>query len=574
MNKIVLHVFLYLFSLTSLLLCLGGCIPFNTNGGKALSSASENSIDSSCAYFYFMWGTHAEYDQRIEEALEAYEKAAICDNTADYIIEKVPILLIRLDKKLEASTWLKNYLAEHPGKNSQRFLLARLYIQDDKIKEATQLYEEALFIDADNRNIQLRLALLYGQQKKYKKAETILQKLLNGDPNLYYAALYLARLSAQTENHELAAKNYAQALSINWSEELIYEMVEYFNFQKEYTKSLALYEQILDKSPMDERAGLGRIQSLLYLDKIDEALSKLSDIRKITDSPDKIDLIISQIYINNDEYEVAEPLLFTLSQKKDTPEIHYLLAIVYFELSKFEEAIATLKHIQPDSEEYEYSIYLQVKIFSGLEQYEKARVLLEDCILRDQTIKPVYFNYLASVYKESNNYASAIKTLEDGVALFPEDERLHFEYGLLLETTGNVEEALSAMKKVIELQPNHAEALNFIGYTWANSNQNLDQALQYIQQAVLMRPESGYIRDSLGWVYFRLGDFEQARIELENAISLEPSDPHIYDHLGDTYRAMTNREKALEKYKKALEMFKEEEKKKLIQDKIDALSES
>ncbi len=574
MNGTVFHIFLLYVSLASTFLLIGGCAGLNTYGSQTLATPHENKIDSSCSYFYFLWATHAEYDQRFEEALEAYEKAAICDPSAQYITEKIPLLLIKLGKIDEASIWLEKYILAHPHKNSQRFLLARLYIHKGNIQEATRLYKAAIKIEPNNRNIQLRLGLLYGQQKQYDKAKSIFQELLNNNSNLYYSALYLARLSIQTQEFELAAQKYNQALSINWSQELIYEMVELYNLQKNYKKTLALYDEILTKDPHDERASLGRTQSLLYLDRHEEALVMLINIRNKSDEPQKIDLIISQIHINNDNFKKAEPLLLALTENQDTPELHYLLAIVYFELNKLEEALATLKLIPPDAEEYEYSVYLQVKIFSNLRQYEKARLLLEECILREQTRKPIYYNYLASIYQDINNYSSALQTLADGVAIFPQDERLYYKYGLLLETTGQLEEAITAMKKVIELQPNHPEALNFIGYTWANNNQNLERALEYIQQAVHIRPESGYIRDSLGWVYFRLGNFEQAKIELENALALEPSDPHIYEHLGDTYRAMTRREKALEIYKKALEMFTEDDKKKLVQDKIDDLSES
>ncbi len=574
MNKKVFQFFLIVFSLFSLFPFLGGCASFNTDASQAQSSEQEEKIDSSCAYFYFLWGTHAEYDQRFEEALEAYEKAAICDPSAEYVTEKIPILLIRLGKMQESAAWLQTYISDHPKKNVQRFLLARLQIQEGNIQQALELYEEALTFDPENRNIHLRLGILYSQQKQYDKAKIIFQDLLDKDPDLYFATLYLARLSIQTKEFEYAAQQYKQALSINWSQELIYEMVEFYNLQKKYTKSLALYDEILTSDPDDERAALGRIQALLYLDRDDEAIRMLTDIRQVSDEPLKIDLIISQIFINREHYTKAEPILLSLVQKQSNPETHYLLAIVYIELNKLDEALETLKQIPPDAEEYEYSVYLQVKIFNDTQQFEKARSLLEACIVREHTRKPIYYTYLASLYKDNDNNISALKTLADGVEEFPQDESLHFEYGLLLETTGNSDQAISIMKKVLELHPNHPEALNFIGYTWANQNQNLKQALEYIQQAVLQKPDSGYIRDSLGWVYFRLGKFEQAKIELENAVALEPADPHIYDHLGDTYRAMTNREKALEKYRKAFEMFTEDNKKKMIQDKIDALSES
>ena len=94
------------------------------------------------------------------------------------------------------------------------------------------------------------------------------------------------------------------------------------------------------------------------------------------------------------------------------------------------------------------------------------------------------------------------------------------------------------MEKVLELQPDHAEALNYIGYTWADKNMHLEKALEYIFKANELKPDNGFIIDSLGWAYYRLGDFQQAVRELERSVELMPDDPHIFDHLGDVYRSL------------------------------------
>ena len=161
--------------------------------------------------------------------------------------------------------------------------------------------------------------------------------------------------------------------------------------------------------------------------------------------------------------------------------------------------------------------------------------------------------------------------MEAAVKIYPDNLQLFFEYGLLLEKTGMHNEAISKMKRVLELQPNHAEALNFIGYTWADMNIHLDQALQYISKAAKLKPDNGFIIDSLGWVYYRLGRLERAVAELERSLELEPDDPHIYEHLGDVYLAQKRYSEALKAYKKAYKMFLDEKKKARIKNKIDDL---
>ena len=127
------------------------------------------------------------------------------------------------------------------------------------------------------------------------------------------------------------------------------------------------------------------------------------------------------------------------------------------------------------------------------------------------------------------------------------------------------------MQAVLDIDPDNAAALNYVGYTWADNNVHLDEALAYIKKAVELMPEDGYIRDSLGWVYFKMGRIEQAVFELERALQLVDSDPVIMDHLGDVYLQMGKEQSALDSYEKAIELYKKEDKKKAVQEKIDSL---
>ena len=103
--------------------------------------------------------------------------------------------------------------------------------------------------------------------------------------------------------------------------------------------------------------------------------------------------------------------------------------------------------------------------------------------------------------------------------------------------------------------------------------EHLDKALEYIKRAVALKPENGYIRDSLGWVYYRLGHLDLAQQELEQAIILSPDDPAIFDHLGDVYLESGQLQKALQVYRKALGHFTEEQDKARVREKIRIVEE-
>ena len=230
-----------------------------------------------------------------------------------------------------------------------------------------------------------------------------------------------------------------------------------------------------------------------------------------------------------------------------------------------------LRLVTPQSDIFEESVYLQTRIFKKLNEPDKITELLQKHISTPENSSPLFYALLSSLYQEQEKISEALTLLEEAIEIYHDNPQIFFEYGLLLERNGMSQQAVINMEKVLKLQPNHAEALNFIGYTWADSNIHLDRALEYIKRAVELKPENGYITDSLGWVYFRLGKLEKAETELKHAIELEPEDPHILDHLGDVYLSLKKEKKALQIYQKAYEMFKDEKKRAMVKNKIDAL---
>ena len=108
------------------------------------------------------------------------------------------------------------------------------------------------------------------------------------------------------------------------------------------------------------------------------------------------------------------------------------------------------------------------------------------------------------------------------------------------------------MKRVLELDSNHADALNYVGYTYAEQGIKLDQALEMIQKALTLKPNNAYIIDSLGWVYYQKQMYDKALEYLEKAASLAPNDPTIAEHVGDTHLKLKNFKKSIDMYNKAL----------------------
>lgn len=112
---------------------------------------------------------------------------------------------------------------------------------------------------------------------------------------------------------------------------------------------------------------------------------------------------------------------------------------------------------------------------------------------------------------------------------------LHYMRGIALERAGLWERAESDFVAALEIRPEHPFVLNYLGYSWVDRGERLDEALAMIRRAVAQRPEDGFIIDSLGWAFFRLGRFEDAVAQLERAVEYVPDDAIVNDHLGDAY---------------------------------------
>ncbi len=146
---------------------------------------------------------------------------------------------------------------------------------------------------------------------------------------------------------------------------------------------------------------------------------------------------------------------------------------------------------------------------------------------------------LGGVHATAKDFKSAADIYDKAVLAIKNPQRkdwnLFYQRGIAHERTKTWPIAEESFKAALKLYPDQPQVLNYLGYSWVDMNMNLDEALGMIRKAVELRPDDGYIVDSLGWAYYRLGRFDEAAAELEKAISLRPEDATINDHLGDAY---------------------------------------
>jgi len=124
------------------------------------------------------------------------------------------------------------------------------------------------------------------------------------------------------------------------------------------------------------------------------------------------------------------------------------------------------------------------------------------------------------------------------------------------------------MKLAIEINPQNAQALNYLGYTWAERGTQLDEAESLILRALKVEPNEGAYLDSLGWVYFQKGDYQRAVEQLERASEIITDDPVVVEHLADVYDKLGRTEAALVRYRDVVKNSKEQEQQQRVKEKI------
>jgi|TARA_R110002126_G_scaffold13118_1_gene55807 tetratricopeptide (TPR) repeat protein len=219
------------------------------------------------------------------------------------------------------------------------------------------------------------------------------------------------------------------------------------------------------------------------------------------------------------------------------------------------EAIQALRNVTPESQSYTLvqKIIAELMVANGevrpaLSILNKLAAAQKDIGLYVQ-IGGIYAKN--EMYKESlEAYNAALKLAGDASA--PDYWQVFFARGRIHDAMGRWNSAEKDLLQALEYQPQQPFLLNYIGYSWADRGKNLDQALKMIEQAASLQPNDGSIRDSLGWVYYRLGDYAKAAIQLEQAAALLPYDPVVNDHLGDAYWKVGRHAEAEFQWKRAL----------------------
>jgi len=260
------------------------------------------------------------------------------------------------------------------------------------------------------------------------------------------------------------------------------------------------------------------------------------------------------VYLEKGQHDHAIDV-FSNILKRNTNDhrARYLLASTFEEKKSYTQAIDQFNMIPVESELYG-NAQMNIGVILKREGKIDEAIAVMTRAIKNNNKMPGPYVFLSSLYEEKKKLSSAEDILKEGLLLSPQSTDLHYSLGVLYEKTNRFQESIKEMESVLKIDPDNAEALNFIGYTFADRGIKLDEAEKMIKKALDLKPGNGYMIDSLGWVYFRQNRMDLAIKYLKVAADALPVDATIAEHLGDAYAKAGMIREAIEIYTKALKL--------------------
>ena len=273
-----------------------------------------------------------------------------------------------------------------------------------------------------------------------------------------------------------------------------------------------------------------------------------------------------------DELAALIYLRLALVLAPDNMPATFTLAEVYDkQLRQDEEALAVYDGVPDSSPMRLYADALAGLTLESLGRAEDATKHLQ-AVVDAHPLNSEALTALADLQSQRKLYKEAVATYTRAIAIAPKPEKsqwgLYFHRGIANERAKNWPDAERDLRRALELNPDHPEILNYLGYSWVDQNMNLDEAFRMLRRAVDLDSSKGDYVDSLGWSYYHLGRYDEAVKELEKAIDLKPGDPIINDHLGDAYWRVGRKLEAKFQWNHARDLNKEPDELPKILDKI------
>ena len=505
------------------------------------------------ALAHFVEGTSYEENGEMSKALEAYRKVLNVDPGQSELASRVAALLARQDDFPQAIDVLKDAIAKNPNESEPYLQLAFIYAKYlKKTDQAVDYANRAIALNPRNIEAYQRLyeiELAAGEEKKALQSLDRAAKVRTDDPAFWtnlgklYASIVFKPDSEPKADEVARVNEIFKKAAVRAGEDsaILKDVADYYASSQQIKEAIPLYLRVLELQPDDVNAREKLATGFVLTNQRAKAVEMLEQI--IKQHPEKYQ-----------PYDLlAEILDDDARSLQRANQIEQAKAAFAKAAANYEQSLL----INPTRA----GTYLRLAelLLGPVKDAGRAVKILSEARSRFADAPEIIY-YLALAQRETKRAQQAVATFEEALhqAELEDNEivnaRFYFNYGATAEQAGLYEKAADLFRKSIALDPaNAAEAYNYLGYMWAEHNLHLEEADDMIKHALKIEPNNGAYLDSLGWLEFRQGKFEQALADLLRAAkNMAQDDPVVFEHIGDTYLKLTRVPQALEAWQKAM----------------------
>jgi len=510
-----------------------------------------------------------EFEQRGQplDALAAYERALEKDPDSAFLERKLAQALVRQNRLIDGLRHAERAHELDPDDMPTRLFLGQLYRLQRSPADAARV-----LLDDTGQPLGPSAAYLlyeiYMDSSRGEEALGIAEWVADREPESARTKIALAAAYDVMGRSEDSERVLREAIEMDPSDMSVYVALARSRRERgDAQGEMDVYREILDREPGHHAALLSLSDAQLKADDREGAIATLEEIERLY--PDDLRSIVRLAFLNYEDrdYEVAaQRFERVVSQTPEETELVFFLGIAQRKSGQSDLARLTFERIPAESENYADARTQIAALYEREGKFAEALAEIEKANAASPSQELML--YSATLRAKSGDFDGAVERLQRMLAANPEDDELLYNLGVVYGEADRIDESIGFMQQAIEINPENANALNYIGYTWAEQGIHLDEAESLIARALHLRPEDGYIADSMGWVYYMRARplvedgqsveakqyLEQALEQLERAADLTGGDPVVSEHIGDTYLLLDDKQRALDRFEEALRL--------------------
>lgn len=505
------------------------------------------------ASFYYLAGEQEYLRNNPAKARELFEAAYNLDPNA-VLAGRMIAAEANSGQVEEALQQAKKVVLLYPKSSEIHSLYAQLLAGKGIHEKARHHYRRSIAIEPKRLESYLGLIELHRARNETKQAIAVAKDMLKADPDFGegWAILAKLHLSAGQKKEVLNPAQRAYDLQSNDPEKiLIYALALELNGNSK--KAMNLYEILFRMNPGNEDLIARMVELYRQFGSLEDALALLDDVASEGKASVGVKMQRAFILWELKRYKEAAKLLTELARSyPESDRLQYMAALGYERLEQADDALRIYEAMPRDSQFYVHAEFRAIAILREKKRYEEALQKVENVIFTKVERSHEFYGVGAAIYADQDRYRESVAFVQRGLKDHPKNVSLTFLLGVYEEKDGQKDKCIEAMREVIALDPKHSSAMNYLGYLFAEAGENLDEAESLIKRALELKPDDGFYKDSLAWVYYQKHDYKKALALLEEALRMVPDEGVILEHLADVHLAMGNKSAALEFYAKAL----------------------